>query len=435
MLKIILVFLFLFHPVLAENWELLDENPFGTLRVSYIGMSCYDSNNYIAFGNYNDYSILCRLTSDGGDTWETITRDTIVSIADTMYYKDGGVRDAAYPDSNLIILTCDSGFYWRTTDRGMNWEINKLDCPFMLRTIDMLDSKVGAVASPNWLFLTTDGGKNWKDNYYLDSMEVFIDLNFISDSIIIALCYSTHTKKTFIMKTRDFGTNWERYSAMQYQFGEIYFFDEYEGFAVARPKVNTNVRKDVLYHTKDGGQTWQSIIDTIANKEDGLRHIRFADRNNGIVLGYKFKMYRTKDGGESWKRDYSFDYAYAGDYFSDVAYPDTNNLLGCVLNNAKIFRFIENPVAVYEKKISPDNLVYPNPINRGENLNLHLSDFNKEMTIEMYSLLGVLTFRFETKDKDGLIEIKIPSEIHSGSYYLRIGQNNKKCKIIPLIIE
>ncbi len=57
----------------------------------------------------------------------------------------------------------------------------------------------------------------------------------------------------------------------------------------------------LLSATSDGGNSWQSIIDTIAfaHLNAGIADFQFLDALNGFAVGY-YGAFKTNDGGNTW---------------------------------------------------------------------------------------------------------------------------------------
>jgi len=99
----------------------------------------------------------------------------------------------------------------------------------------------------------------------------------------------------------DGGKTWENLIHSDVPFGDEYlcavdFIDEYTGWIVGNTSRRTGTGGFVL-KTSDGGETW---IDQLSHVGYDLGNAHFVDKETGWVVGKGGKIFHTKDGGNSW---------------------------------------------------------------------------------------------------------------------------------------
>ncbi len=185
----------------------------------------------------------------------------------------GQVRPEGSPLS-LVFADTDNGWIvyqkslWRITDRGTKWELrmalpkkSQLEPNISFHNIFILNSQGLLVNLGSKLLKTTDGGMSWSSILELDHSEYVNDV-FVDDS----------------------GNGW-----------------------AVGGRLGTNfVSTPLLFHTTDGGETWQRFNSLPIKKEDmqdwlELYTVRFLQGGAGWISGSGL-IWLTRDGGESWKR-------------------------------------------------------------------------------------------------------------------------------------
>jgi len=192
-------------------------------------------------------------TENGGVTWEKIIDPT-----DSVYLQTCCKTGLAFADEETGLVTTEPGPYveayveW-TDDGGLTWEHDALPLP---TTGDYCTGHSPRFFSPQSAVLALDCR-----NFNLDSTE------------------------SYLYKTTNGGTDWQIYD---YPGGDLIFLDEDEGFALSRE----------IHKTNDGGQTW-TYVKTLC--WDG--QFSFIDADEGWAVGRcedAIGLYHTDNGGESW---------------------------------------------------------------------------------------------------------------------------------------
>ncbi len=157
-----------------------------------------------------------------------------------------------------------------------------------------------------------------------------------------------------IFHTSDGGKTWEKQkSKVEEQLCEVDFVDELNGWVVGS--------YGLILHTADGGKNWtrqQSPVDRLFIKVD------FYDENHGWAVGEQGTIVRTVDGGKTWE-DHSIKY---GPVFNGVSFADSSS--GWIVGDyGTILHTIDGGITWQEQKcqdivpvIKPDEWEQPLPM-------------------------------------------------------------------------
>lgn len=289
-------------------------------------------------------------TTDAGVTWEPLFQHQLV----------GSIGAIAVAPSNPKIIyvgtgestirtggTYGAGVY-RSDDGGQTWHYAGL---YQTRHIgrllvdptnpdDVLVAALGHVWSANGntergVFLTTDGGAHWKKTLYVNPQVGAVDLArdpAHPDSI--------------------YATTWNAVRPPWFQYGPI------------------NGPGSAIYHSGDGGQTWQKLGMQGLPASMGRIGITVADTSSGPRLyaivtagemaigansaGKGSGVYRSDDGGKTWKLVNDADrISGRGWYFSRI-YADPKNPDIVYVPNTSLYRSTDGGVHFTAIKGSPD---------------------------------------------------------------------------------
>jgi len=140
----------------GDNWFLLSSNP-GFIGVLLFDVSFPDSLNGFITGETNVFE-----TSDGGLTW---------SLLKTSNY---GIGSICFLNADTGFLAENMGYFFRTYDRGLNWDSITPPVTLYNGKVRFLNSSLGYICggdglTAGWVIKTIDGGLNWTldhgDNY------------------------------------------------------------------------------------------------------------------------------------------------------------------------------------------------------------------------------------------------------------------------------
>jgi photosystem II stability/assembly factor-like uncharacterized protein len=286
-------------------------------------------------------------TTDGGQNWNSSTE------LDTSAW-EGGYATPAYltftdPKNGFLDLAHDPGAghaplsIFRTQDGGVNWSIVKepmdegddyLDacCQTGLAFIDPMIGVVTKDPGPvsrTYLDWTNDGGVTWLDQepppadqelYDSGMCGTFApDANQPGTLRIVVSCIQDAVPSSpptaFLYTTSDAGKSWifDRLPDLPWdqaawpylrRTDKTQFLSPQEGwlFTIANyenPDQSTQLIRTFLYHTSDGGTSWNSPGDFA-----GTGQFSFIDPQNGWAVlqdGEITTLQHTSDGGKTWE--------------------------------------------------------------------------------------------------------------------------------------
>lgn len=241
-----------------------------------------------------------RRTVDGGRTWQRLRppREPVPVDISEMY-------KASFVTPKRGWLKTNSGT-WQTDDGGLTWRRI-----FAGSAIPQFaDERHGWMSLYNesdetaQSYVTENGGQAWRPCGFKLSWDEQVPRNvyFLTPKIGWAITsQSDENRRTQygVARTADGGCHWEQLLVSDNSgvwYGGIYFLNESSGWLIGG---------DSLYHTADGGKTWQEVPSPVEGVE--LASVHFTDADNGWVIAAPKTiddtgMYRTNDGGKSWKQ-------------------------------------------------------------------------------------------------------------------------------------
>src|SRR5947209_10394511 len=107
-----------------------------------------------------------------------------------------------------------------------------------------------------------------------------------------------------VWHTIDGGKTWERQpSGVRAALRSLHFLNPYTGWVAGREELPGGGSTGVLLYTQDGGLRWQRLL---VNTLPGLNHVRFVDDKVGYLAGngagqYPTGVFRTADSGRTWQ--------------------------------------------------------------------------------------------------------------------------------------
>lgn len=197
-----------------------------------------------------------------------------------------------------------------TTDGGKSWQIKPSGTDVALYNVRFADAQNGWICGQDGLILhTTDGGETWKKQNTGINLAIFA-LWFANQNIGWAVA-----QQATYLHTTNGGESWEQgrieasvegvseeatLALVDPTLYDIYFRDEKVGWMVGE--------FGKIYHSTDGGATWQEQQNALlgqAGIDDALNlptwfGVRFANANDGVVVGLEGKIAKTTDGGKTW---------------------------------------------------------------------------------------------------------------------------------------
>jgi photosystem II stability/assembly factor-like uncharacterized protein len=256
----------------------------------FIAIKTADKKNIIAVANISGQAPCMIKSQDSGKTWKIKYLDTIQGT----FWRSSPANEMVCPDTNLAIIACDSGYYFRSVDNGESWKKYRFENERDVFRIGFWDNKTGIVFHSSWdlpqiIQKTTDGGLTWfelKEPKPINN-EVFFEINIVGKGI----CYFDEVVLTvadslfYIHKSTDYGVSWQVYQSAKFPpSGNFYFFNENLGFCygsrIFEPDLPDN---QYIRKTTDGGKTWKIVLDTTYIWSSGIAFMDFCDSLNGIA--------------------------------------------------------------------------------------------------------------------------------------------------------
>jgi photosystem II stability/assembly factor-like uncharacterized protein len=163
-----------------------------------------------------------------------------------------------------------------------------------------LDSLHIYACGHQFILSTIDGGVNWT-TYLIPSQEAYLEDIFFSDP----QHGWTITKTDSIHITTDGGIYWQTVALPDYAYNNeaLFFTDPAHGW----------LGGDCVYHTEDGGWTWELQLQGGYSVND----IHFSDRLTGWFIDHDGYIFHTTDGGTQWSIQLSNAY-----YIYEIAFTD-----------------------------------------------------------------------------------------------------------------
>ncbi|MBV9960690.1 MAG: T9SS type A sorting domain-containing protein [Parafilimonas sp.] len=261
--------------------------------------SVYFVNSNIGFVGSSLSTIL--KTTDGGKTWYQKRQVSFAPssvLAMQFINKDTGYAIQEY---DSLLITNNGGKTWKTSSIGGTFSD--------FAAIDFVNSQDGfAAGSDGAIYVTHNGGKKFKWAGFdglRDGNNIY-SIDFLSADTGFAV-----GELGRIIKTADGGLNWSAYSPTYFPITSVYFGTASIGFTTDW---------NYVYKTSNKGQTWIKL-----NLSTGLQYASssrfeksyFVNADTGFVTSsYPELIHHTYDGGQTWDTinlSKTYDYDVAGD--------------------------------------------------------------------------------------------------------------------------
>ncbi|MFC2084310.1 YCF48-related protein [Bacteroidota bacterium] len=221
-----------------ETWDLIFEKRW------FQDVDCVDSNTVCVIDNR------IQLTNNRGANW------------DVAYEPMGYIYDINFTNENdTWILTSeffDNSMY-KSSDGGLNWSKVIIGDQFIPWSVHFNNEGIGWIGVNNGIYRTVNGSESW-DLTAFDTLQV--------GKII---------------------------------FREIYFWDDYTGWAI--PTWLETTQNDYIFYSNDGGINW---LQQHIPGRDILESIDFVTVDIGFMVGEselsEGVLYKTTDSGDNWER-------------------------------------------------------------------------------------------------------------------------------------
>ncbi len=208
---------------------------------------------------------------------------------------DCWLRDGAAPTPTNVIMMCQQGRVYVSSDAGASWTPVETGADAPARAISFADAQHGIVVGDGGLIFTTeDGGKTWKER---------LDANgkHFTTEHLMSVCYLGNRAWAAgfdgaILASTDGGRTWaSQKSGTTFGLEAIYFFDQNHGWVVGW--------SGSILRTEDGGNTWKNVSSKASTWS--LSWVFFKDLQNGWTVGFNGQLLRSRDGGLTWEKQTS----------------------------------------------------------------------------------------------------------------------------------
>jgi len=300
-------------------------------------------------------------TTDGGHTWNEVFATGAGFTFTALYFTDASNGWAAgFPHSSDSLGAC--GFH--TSDGGKTWQPQNLNFGGFIevvRDLHMLDANRGyaagtayaGVGTGTWVWRTLDGGATWTtvamQNTNPLTVEGYWGLAVTADRVLIVgdrdvTASSTHpwdacSADLLVCSPGCWCLFTQAYVSPHYMFEDVFFTDQNRGWAAGTRTFSPNLWGQEIFHTVDGGNTWQTQYEDAPPRADidyhRLESISFTDPLHGWAVGtsrkgsdYKYHnaILHTADGGATWQEQGQDLPSYDGDLeFAVVQFLDQQN--------------------------------------------------------------------------------------------------------------
>lgn len=260
-------------------WEQLNS----TSDLSLESVRFYDAEiGLIGGGGLFGETVLLR-TTNGGASFQHIETGTDKAVFDIFFVDSATVRACA-PDNTILY----------SSDNALTWTLNHPYYPDLswqpLRALHFMNKDTGFVVGGNTGSLgligkTTDGGASWQGSLFDNEWR---DICFVNEQTGFVCGFGG------VFRTHNAGEKWERLSLSGDFFMSIHFPSPIVGYVVGD--------QGTIAKTDDGGDTWTILRNgnRLFQKSRHFTSVWFDDTETGWLAG-NCLLWHTNDGGETWQ--------------------------------------------------------------------------------------------------------------------------------------
>ncbi|MCF8308055.1 MAG: T9SS type A sorting domain-containing protein [Bacteroidales bacterium] len=360
-----------------------------------------DAENGVAVGN----SGTAIVTTDGGDTWESLNTGYNNDLEGVKYYAE-----------DTIIISGNGGTLIRTTDGGASWSsVNHPGETANLYDIDIDTSSGNGLigGSGNLVMWTEDAGATWSfvDGGYMN------DYNgaFMANSDFGLVIGRNAIFQPLLKFTQNGGESWSNLPVYPVINGtanegtgfDAYFFNSDDGFLVGSTWSGGGF---ITTEVDWGSDQWEAI-----ELAQPLYAIDFANDNLGVVAGWEGYMAETTNGGATWE-EVNMSLVREPGAFNDAKMYESTGY--AVTENGVVYKRVSTTNVEEGPNPVKDFLIYPNPTGKEyTNLRLNLTR-SSEISVSIRDVSGRVVREISQKDLPaGNQRIRInTSRLNSGVY-------------------
>jgi photosystem II stability/assembly factor-like uncharacterized protein len=417
--------------VYCGTWEVIDSLRYKVkedgnyLYILYYRIISYNERQIIVAGNFGGYSPVIRYTYDKGRLWQTKRIDSLEIIR---------LNEIKYINQHSAIAVGESGNYWISRDGFQTWERKKIDIDYTIADVEMYDENFGMLTYKNGVYVTNNSCETWEQLDISLPIEHFPDIiteiEAVNKDTIFVLASKKYTEENqeYFIYTNDGGDSWY-YTDTIPDIGVLgtCFIDSKHGWVCGVTTIKYPRYRDRICYTSDGGKTWESQLDTIAEMPKGLNGIFATDKNNLISWGKGGKLWKTTNGGKEWIQDTAFYNATIElDGMADMIMMPNGIIYGCSNLGGYTYRYTPDNLKIEDNNFELSYTLHPNPAT--SHITLSIGDeFISDPEIDIIDYLGNVirwtpSARWSPSEKSITINT---SSLSLGVYFLRIRNGDK----------
>lgn len=406
-----------------KNGKEIDFNDYRVLDAK-----CYDEECFLVLTNEFLFIEIIK-SSDGGETWNSIYDNKFDIFGedppdDFILYNP---QLAELQSPNEVIITYDdkngilNKFNLNTFENDTSF---KLETIHEIKNLSTNSNGYGIAAHGVTYFLTKD---HW-ETADLHTTNSISELLVTVENEFFNINIEQSDTSSILSKSLN-GVDWEEYRIGNGVIQEIYKFSD-SLFWAGGIKVFEDLKKrrDIIYHSTDGGQTWNLQHEDSSFIGWSIRDINFINTEIGIALTPLEVYYTTSNGGENWvKQQRAYDpkaVAINNTFLSKKYLFQFVGLSGLYKYDLSLLSITSVPLNEY-KTIK----TYPSPfVNR---FKLDAADVpSGNYTLKLHSLNGDIVM---SRKIDIPNQIDIETNLPTGSYFLIL--ENERNHFIQKIIK
>lgn len=233
-----------------------------------------------------------------GDWVATFDDEKIYNLAINA---DGMIQAIGKPliyDENFYIYEVNSSTHEQTASTQIDYHDAYPKIHFYRNKGIVYNIKSNNNPLKQYYMITDNGGASWETkeiNVSGITANDEIENAFFLDENKGWLVGNENYENAIVLITEDGGQSWEKVSIPEaYTFGSVQFFDQNEGYATVSSCSLLGEAGYKLYHTQDGGYTWEAVEDVYTDK--GMNKVFFLGSEVGMVAGMGTNAYRYNVG-------------------------------------------------------------------------------------------------------------------------------------------